>query len=407
MEFIMGPITLFDKSFLQSLSIDESVWFDHFFLTNVAPLFYIETLGDLDKLNLTGRSSEEEVRIIAEKFPDMHGTPCSNHRDLCISNLLGNIVPMTGQIPISRGRLVKSAGKPGLVAMPSLEAEAFSRWQNSEFLEIEQKIARYWRKELQDLNLQKAVKYFTGLGIDIKNCKSLKDSHQLAINVVDKNDNQNRILSLVFNFLHIPNRYCREIKHVWEKANKPALSKYAPYAAFVLKVELFFHIAMAANLISTERPSNSIDIAYLFYLPFCMMFVSNDKLHHQCAPLFLRSDQDYTYGLDLKKSLSKVNEFYLQSAEDINKGGIISLSNEVPKINDPLLERLQDRVLQNANKIKKKASDISPSIEEIRSMENAPTLLPEEIDFNPTDVDRVLLKRKTRKTRGSWCQIPT
>ena len=43
----MGPITLFDKSFLQSLKIDESVWFDHFFLTNVCPLFYGETLGGL------------------------------------------------------------------------------------------------------------------------------------------------------------------------------------------------------------------------------------------------------------------------------------------------------------------------------------------------------------------------
>ena len=25
---LMGPTTLFDKSFLQSLSVDESVWFD-------------------------------------------------------------------------------------------------------------------------------------------------------------------------------------------------------------------------------------------------------------------------------------------------------------------------------------------------------------------------------------------
>jgi hypothetical protein len=28
----MGPITLFDKSFIQSLSLDEAVWFDKFFM---------------------------------------------------------------------------------------------------------------------------------------------------------------------------------------------------------------------------------------------------------------------------------------------------------------------------------------------------------------------------------------
>jgi hypothetical protein len=39
-------------------------------------------------------------------------------------------------------------------------------------------------------------------------------------------------------------------------------------------------------------------------------------------------------------------------------------------------------------------------------MENAPPLSPEEIDFDPVNVDRVLFKRRTRKLRGSWRQIP-
>ncbi len=42
----MGPITLFDKSFLQSLSIDESVWFDNFFYSVICPIFYVETLAE-------------------------------------------------------------------------------------------------------------------------------------------------------------------------------------------------------------------------------------------------------------------------------------------------------------------------------------------------------------------------
>jgi hypothetical protein len=45
----MGPITIFDKSALQSLSMDESVWLDAFFLVNIVPLFYVETLADLEK----------------------------------------------------------------------------------------------------------------------------------------------------------------------------------------------------------------------------------------------------------------------------------------------------------------------------------------------------------------------
>ena len=41
----MGPITIFDKSALQALNMDEAVWFDAFFLANVVPLFYVETLA--------------------------------------------------------------------------------------------------------------------------------------------------------------------------------------------------------------------------------------------------------------------------------------------------------------------------------------------------------------------------
>ncbi len=65
----MGPIALFDKSFIQSLSLDESVWFDHFFLTNVCPVFFIETLADLGKRENGDKNPYREVEIIADKFP--------------------------------------------------------------------------------------------------------------------------------------------------------------------------------------------------------------------------------------------------------------------------------------------------------------------------------------------------
>ena len=46
---MLGPILIFDKSTLQSLNVDEAVWLDNFFMTNITPLFFIETLADLEK----------------------------------------------------------------------------------------------------------------------------------------------------------------------------------------------------------------------------------------------------------------------------------------------------------------------------------------------------------------------
>ena len=66
----MGPIALFDKSFLQGISVDEAVWFDRLFLAVVCPVFYVETLADLAKEPSKRGPAEVVVKDIANKFPD-------------------------------------------------------------------------------------------------------------------------------------------------------------------------------------------------------------------------------------------------------------------------------------------------------------------------------------------------
>lgn len=112
----MGPIILFDKSFLQSLNIDEAVLFDSFFTCNIPPIFFVETVADLEKNIRAGRTSEDEVRIIADKTPQISGTPCTLHINLAIGNLLGSSVPMSGrQIPIPGGKHVRTADRSGVI----------------------------------------------------------------------------------------------------------------------------------------------------------------------------------------------------------------------------------------------------------------------------------------------------
>ena len=64
----IGPITI-DKSALQSFNPDEALWFDWFYKTNITPLFYVETLADLNKQMRDGRTSEQVVGNIAYKTP--------------------------------------------------------------------------------------------------------------------------------------------------------------------------------------------------------------------------------------------------------------------------------------------------------------------------------------------------
>ena len=55
------------------------------------------------------------------------------------------------------------------------------------------------------------------------------------------------------------------------------------------------------------KPSHHVDLAYLYYLPFCSVFTSKDNFHAQIVPLFLGPMQDFVNGIDLKEDLKKLN----------------------------------------------------------------------------------------------------
>jgi hypothetical protein len=408
----MGPIALFDKSFLQSLNVDESVWFDHFFYPIVCPLFYVETLADLEKAVRAGRKPEQEVGFIAQKTPEMHGGPCIHHSTLCLANLMGNSIPMNGRIPVAGGRPVKVEGEVGVIFDLSPEAQAFSRWQNGEFLEVERQFAQSWRASLASLDLAAVASGMRACGIEPKTCKSLEDAKRLTDAIVSSTDNQSDQMMLAFLFLEIPGQYQRPILEKWTAAGCPPLSTYAPYAAYVLKVEVFFQIALAASHISIERPSNRLDIAYLFYLPFSMVFVSSDKLHRRCTPLFLRPDQEFVWGEDLKADLKRLNEHYLQLPDEKKEKGIMRFASYPPETGNFLVSGVWDRHMRSwrgKSSVERPPPDLTNdkmTIDRLTRFTKAPTAQPEQIDFAPDDADVMSIQRRVHKRKGSWYQVP-
>ncbi len=54
------------------------------------------------------------------------------------------------------------------------------------------------------------------------------------------------------------------------------------------------------------NPTNWVDLQYLYYLPFCMVFASEDRLHRLLAPLLIRANQDFVTGFELKADLRRI-----------------------------------------------------------------------------------------------------
>lgn len=407
----MGPITLFDKSFLQSLSLDESVWFDNFFLTNIAPIFYIETLADLEKAVRKGRTPEQEVGIIADKTPERHSNPNIFHQNLAIANLDGHDIVMDGRPIIGGGRPVMTGDKRAIIFNLPKEREAFERWQKGEFLEVERLFAKAWRAILRSLNFEAFLPIFGAIGIQPK-CYSLEEAKLVAESIVRSKDNQKELFFLTFKLLFIPEEICVQALKRWIDKGSPPLRDFAPYVAHVLTVEIFFYIAINSNLIS-KKINSKTDFAYLFYLPFCMVFVSSDNLHRRCAPFFLRDDQEFVWGPDLKIDLEKIDEFF-DALPDIEKEkGLYKIATYPPDSKDSLTAHLWDRFLPkwrdhkiDEHPIPGDKAEEKRIIDEIKKTAEGAPIDPKTADFNTESADAIILKKSIRKKKGKWWQVP-
>jgi len=303
----MGPVILLDKSTLQCLSQEEIHFlFKHYYIA-IAPILIIEILADLKKNTRDNTLSKKEVTILSKKLLSRDSQINAHYMSLCIRSLLGIDVPMTAQIVLVGGKEVQTRdGGRGIFFNEPVERRSLINWQGGKFSESEKILARQWREATQSLDLEVYKRNFekklseilinradnlTKLGLDIEKSISNPDS-----------DVQFTLLGYFTDEYHIPQQLKNVIYDRWLKEEMKSFKEFAPYAYYCLKANMIFHYGLAYNLI-TPRRTNRIDLEYLYYLPFCMVFSSGDKFHKYVTPLLLRDDQEFIDRDVLKNDL--------------------------------------------------------------------------------------------------------
>jgi hypothetical protein len=410
-----GPILIFDKSALQCLNRDEAVLLDHFFMTSITPLFFIETLADLEKAVKEGRTPEQEVGSLASKTPDMQSNPSVHHRTLLSAELSGvEKIAMKGKLHRAGGRAVNLDGQKGVMFVRSEEEEAFDRWGKHEFLELERQIAKAWRKNLSNIDYSATYEYFQKY-YKKRKPKELSQVKAFAERIIDETDPEK---SIVFGLrlIGFSKDAEKEVLKRWHAEGKPAIRDFAPYFCYVYTVDLFFYLAIAADLISRVRPAdkvdNKVDIAYLYYLPFCMVFTSSDNLHERVVPLFLREDQSFVKGQELKADLRKLDELYSALPEDVKEQGMSHFGGDPPEDTTSLVTRLWDKHLPKWRKLKAEHKELPEHLKQAlvdlvnRIEKDSQSSDPNErITIDETDF--IQIKRQVRPKKGKWVRIKT
>ena len=408
----MGPALIFDKSFLESLNPDEAMWLDNFFLCNITPLFFIETLADLEKDVRKGRTPESIVGSLAYRTPDQHSQPNIYHRHLLEGELLakGTVDMKYGRPHIGGGRTVTLGGQTGVFFQASPEVQALQRWRDFKFLELERLQAKAWREGLSGVDLDGHYKYFQTF-FPLGKPKTLDDVKRFTDFYVS-NPDQERLLIFGLTLMGVLPDAQEEVIKRWKLANRPPLKEFAPYFMHIFAVDLFFYLAIAADLIGRGRPSHKIDLAYLYYLPFCKIFTSNDKLHEAIAPYFLRSNQSFVSGKDLKADLAQLDAHFSALPEEIKERGVMSFAHYPPHDESFLVTRLWDKHMSKKWRdrtmpIPNPTSPVGKELmDRIRQLEREGKPVTNDQLGHSDESDQLIIKRNVRVYMGKWKRFP-
>ena len=301
----MGPTILFDKSAIQGLGISAVDEVGRYFSMVIPPVLLMETLADLSLKRDDVEAAKQEVMVISSKLFPRSSSESVDYRTLCIGNLLGTSVPMNRRPLVSGGvPVTASDGSRGVFFGVSPGADAVSRWRVGDFNETDLQGAIAWREQAQGANLEQMKSLVPWLGARLRSLTQVVD---VVDRMLASPPGQGFLLNLLSGLFRFTPRLIAEIQKRWNKEGTDSLQSFAPYAQHCLRVQLLFNIAMLNDLVGT-RPSNIVDIEYLYYTPFSSIFCSGDKLHNQLAPLVMFDDQSYLKKDDLRLALTAISK---------------------------------------------------------------------------------------------------
>lgn len=408
-----GPSLIFDKSSLESLNIHEAALMDNFYMSTITPLFFIECLADLEKQMKSGSTPEQLVGSLADRTPDSQGYPNVHHIGILNGELTRqfNIKSVRERVAMAHGEPVQLGGKKGVVYRKSKEQEALERWTKRQFLDVERNVAKQWRRSLTAVDFAAMAKHVMRNIGPWRSPKTLAEAKQIADTIIDYLDAE-WLLRFGLDLLGLPKAIdvpnaADIVTADWIQRRRPPLREHLPYFIFLLTINIFFCLVLPTELLKNVKSSHQVDLAYLYYLPFCSVFTSKDNFHAQIVPLFLDPHQTFVNGADFKEDLKKLDAYYSAMPEEVLKTGLINFAGSPPDDTSFLITRLWDKYLPRWRERKagpKKPRDPEEDkklIDEINRMTDSPDLKP----HNERDIDKidyVTFIKDVKVRKGKW-----
>lgn len=302
----MGPTLLLDKSAFQSLKSCEMDRLTDYFQWNIVDVLLEEIRGDFLTDTKTA-SSRNEASILADKISVKDSVQNMNYIELCLANLCGREVVMDF-IPIVAPATIKTLDDGQRIALidRTIFSEMIHRWQRGEFNDQDKIFANIWKRIKDSSKADNCFPFLQANHVIFPESASIDELRIVVDGLLHNPKMQHVFLDMFLSYQDVDQTRKHSIKKQLEQ--RPySLSKAAPYAFYCLKAFSFFLGAYKFDLLPQKKRDDQIDLEYIFYLPFCHLFSSNDRLHMTLAPPLMRKGQLFLSGEDLKKGIQQID----------------------------------------------------------------------------------------------------
>lgn len=402
----MRPIALYDKSFIQSLNPKEAELFGCFFATNIPPVLIQEIGADLKKEETT--EPTKYVSNIAIKLFEPNSHLNVDHRILCVSELAGNTVTLEYK-PLSNydyTNFVDHHGKIGTIIQRPEVVEKLERWSKGEFSKEDYNEAQEWRNLID--TIPKESQSDLKLPNNIKTPEEAKEYTLWLMHNFYKNKNRGSMLRYTLDRFGVTTEHREIIMRRWKASGGLALVDFAPYTAYVILIELFFDIALAAkvfeNIKGWNRPTNRIDLVYLYYLPFTEIFISGDAIQRKIAELFIdNNNQEVIDSNSIKPDLTALVNYYLNDPE-LETKGLFRLAEYPPLEGNFEICRIYDKFCKGWRNHAANPVPITPELQEHinKLVENAENSMSGLFQSSLEDQSTLIFKRHIQSPERGW-----
>jgi hypothetical protein len=159
LEEMIGPLLIFDKSFVEMLNPEEVSELSMHFKFVGTPTLIGEIIADLKLKPSERRVPSDVVKALSKKMQKVHGLQPANYRKLALANLYAHEISMIGQVPVdgSAPNVHVTGVRRGVFYHSTPEQILWARWANGEFGADDELTASTWRNGIEQIDLNGLV----------------------------------------------------------------------------------------------------------------------------------------------------------------------------------------------------------------------------------------------------------